>query len=170
MIKHRGSITQGKIDKAVGRHFNQPGHSVADMRICGIERVLPRGNPALRKIRESLWIDRYDCVANGANIRDWVNLLIAIFLTKIHLPTYIYSSAHKSTLYLRKWRDFLIYNFVITISWHLLYKLQLLFVLRREQKLWNRYTKYTLLKKSCCASHHFIISMPRLHYLYQMCI
>ena len=68
--EHRGSITQGKIDKAVGRHFNQPGHSVADMRICGIERVLPRGNPALRKIRESLWIDRYDCVANGANIRD----------------------------------------------------------------------------------------------------
>ena len=68
--EHRGYITQGKLDKAVGRHFNQPGHSVADMRICGIERVLPRGDPAIRKIRESLWIDRYDCIANGANIRD----------------------------------------------------------------------------------------------------
>ena len=126
-------------------------------------KVLPRGNPAL--IKRNSWkslIDRYDCVTNGANIRDWLNMLIAIFFkTKIPLPIYIYSSAH---LRLPNWFCCSIFPFF----WHLFYKHQLLFVLKREQVLRNRYTKY-ILWKSCCVSLHFIIekSYPHFEFFWQ---
>ena len=68
MEQHRGSITQKK-DNPVGNHFNKPGHSVADLLPVAIERVLPKGNHLLRKTRESYWINQYDSVTFGANIR-----------------------------------------------------------------------------------------------------
>ena len=36
----------------------------------GIERVLPKGNDALRKIRESYYINEYNATKYGANVRD----------------------------------------------------------------------------------------------------
>ena len=61
---------RNKVDNEIGNHFNLPGHSVSNMRIVGIERVLPRGEPALRKVRESYWINEYDSVTYGLNTRD----------------------------------------------------------------------------------------------------
>ena len=56
--------------ETVAEHFNLPGHSVADMRIMGIERVMS-SNPNVRKIREKIWIYRYDSVTYGGNTRDY---------------------------------------------------------------------------------------------------
>ena len=41
----------------------------AFLEVIGIERVLPRGNDTLRKVRESYWINEYDSVTFGANTR-----------------------------------------------------------------------------------------------------
>ena len=74
MAEHRGYITQ-KTNHPVGQHFNSPGHSVADLQVIGIEKVFPSRKKnsnlsELRKIRESYWINKYDCVRYGANTRD----------------------------------------------------------------------------------------------------
>ena len=44
-----------------------PGHPKSDMGMIQFERVRPANNPHVRKIREKLWIARYDAVAFGAN-------------------------------------------------------------------------------------------------------
>ena len=65
--EYRGYITQKKTDQVCGEHFNLPGHSVAEMAVIGIERVLPRGEPKIRKIRESYWINQYESCTFGNN-------------------------------------------------------------------------------------------------------
>ena len=70
--EHRGSI-RNKVDTAIGNHFNLPGHSIADLVVEGIEKVIskdPKRIEELRKIRESYWINKYDAVRYGANVRD----------------------------------------------------------------------------------------------------
>ena len=72
IAEHRHSITQKTKKKrtAIGRHFNKPGHSVADLVVEAIERVLPMKNDALRKVRESYWINVYDAARYGSNVRN----------------------------------------------------------------------------------------------------
>ena len=41
----------------------------AYLEVIGIERVLPKGNDFLRKVRESFWINEYDSITYGANTR-----------------------------------------------------------------------------------------------------
>ena len=48
---------------------NNPGHSEADMIVIAIEQVLPKEDPLLRKTRESYWINQYQSVDHGANLR-----------------------------------------------------------------------------------------------------
>ena len=67
--EHRGYVSQKK-DHPVGNHFNQKGHTIADMIPMAIEEVLPKGDRLLRERRESLWISRYDSVESGANRRN----------------------------------------------------------------------------------------------------
>ena len=62
--EHRGYITQ-KVDNEIGRHFNGPGHSVADLLPVAIEKIY--GNERIRKNRKSYWIEQYDSVSFGAN-------------------------------------------------------------------------------------------------------
>ena len=62
--EHRGSITRrtetGEIpNHAVAQHFNLPGHSVADMVVIGIERVIPTGDRKFIEAREHHWINQY---------------------------------------------------------------------------------------------------------------
>ena len=67
---HIGYIRQKKENQPIGAHFNRPGHTLADLVVEGIERVLPKGNDALRKIRESYYINEYNATKYGANVRD----------------------------------------------------------------------------------------------------
>lgn len=66
---HRGYVTQGKINQPAGEHFTKKGHTTMDMLYLPIERVLPRGDTALRESREKIWISRYDSTTYGKNTR-----------------------------------------------------------------------------------------------------
>ena len=66
LYQHRSCVTQEKLDTPAGKHFNLPGHDISDMGMLPFERVRPTNNPHVRKIREKLWIARYDAVAFGA--------------------------------------------------------------------------------------------------------
>ena len=48
---HRGYIKKKHLNQVTGEHFNLPGHSVADLEVTGIERILPRGNDMIRNFR-----------------------------------------------------------------------------------------------------------------------
>ena len=69
-LEHRGYINQKVLTHPVGKHFNEKGHSIADLVPIAIEEVLPKGDALLRKRRESLRISRYDSVMSGANTRN----------------------------------------------------------------------------------------------------
>ena len=68
--EHRGYVSQKKLDKPIGEHFNREGHKITDLVPLPIERVLPLTDNFLRKRREKLWIYRYDSASHGANTRD----------------------------------------------------------------------------------------------------
>ena len=51
VAEHRGYISRGETDKPTGAHFNQPGHSLADLRVSVIEHTRGRGSE-YRKERE----------------------------------------------------------------------------------------------------------------------
>ena len=68
--EHRGYIRQKRLNTPTGEHFNLPGHSIADMRVVGIERVLPKNNDMLRKTREAFWINQYELTTFGLNKKD----------------------------------------------------------------------------------------------------
>ena len=57
------------VKKPCGIHFSKPGHSETDMSVIAIEQVLPKEDNLLRKRRETFWINKYQSVDYGANIR-----------------------------------------------------------------------------------------------------
>ena len=74
--EHRAGIRKAYKEKDFSHkiygHFVK-GHGKnpeAYLQVTGIERVLPRGNDQLRKVRESYWINEYDSIAYGANTRE----------------------------------------------------------------------------------------------------
>lgn len=62
--EHKGYITQGKIDRPTGKHFNSTGHEARHLCITPIEHVQPGNN---RKARENAWIAKYDSINKGQN-------------------------------------------------------------------------------------------------------
>ena len=60
MIGHRSAIKKGS-QSLLHRHFNQPDHSVDDMKVQILEKVYSSDKPALstslRRIRELHWIN-----------------------------------------------------------------------------------------------------------------
>ena len=70
MRGHRGSIIQPSQENCSapkGIHFKSPGHSISDLRIIPIEHV--KDGDLRRKVRESFYIQKFDTVYNGLNIR-----------------------------------------------------------------------------------------------------
>ena len=67
LYDHVGYVNNKRLETPAGHHFNLPGHDVADMALIPIERVRPANNPFVRKVRESLWIRRYDSINFGEN-------------------------------------------------------------------------------------------------------
>ena len=67
---HQEYINQKKLNQVAGQHFNLPGHSVADLEVIGIERVLPKNNDLIRKCREAYWINKYESTVFGSNRRN----------------------------------------------------------------------------------------------------
>ena len=51
----------------VGVHFRGQGHTVCDLEIIPIEKV--RQCAVTRKVRESMYINKFDSVLSGLNVR-----------------------------------------------------------------------------------------------------
>ena len=65
LSQHRGYITR-KTQDATGRHFNLPGHTLANMNITIIERV-KSNDPIYRKEREKYHIRKFNSYHKGMN-------------------------------------------------------------------------------------------------------
>ena len=53
-------------NKASGKHFNEPGHSVNDMTVTVIEKIF-NNDPNFRKQREKMWINKFNTRYKGLN-------------------------------------------------------------------------------------------------------
>ena len=62
---HRGYVNNS-LDNATGFHFNQPGHSLADLSVTVLEQVRKSSN-AYRKEREEYFIRKFNTVERGMN-------------------------------------------------------------------------------------------------------
>ena len=71
--EHRRDARNRKKNKPCGEHFSRPGHSkkdpAVDMIVLAIEKVVPSNDTMLRQCRETLWINQYQSVDYGANLR-----------------------------------------------------------------------------------------------------
>ena len=67
--EHRRDAKNKDLTKPCGNHFSRPGHSDSDMIVIAIEQVLPKQDSLLRKTRETLWINNYQSIEHGANLR-----------------------------------------------------------------------------------------------------
>ena len=47
------------LEQSTEEHFNKPGHTMADMKISLLEKIKSQ-DPQLRKIRESLFIQKFN--------------------------------------------------------------------------------------------------------------
>ena len=72
MYQHRVSVTgtDGKtgpnLEKAVGAHFNGPGHKVSDMSVTILEKVWNK-DPMFLTVREDHWIKKMNSKHRGMN-------------------------------------------------------------------------------------------------------
>ena len=64
--EHKGYVRNNKQEKATGEHFNFPGHSLADMKVTIIEKVMSNDN-MMRKTRESHFIENLNSFYKGMN-------------------------------------------------------------------------------------------------------
>ena len=64
----RDAVNQDKT-KPCGLHFSKPGHSLEDIQAFAFEEVFRKDQPIFRKERESFWINQYQAIEHGANIR-----------------------------------------------------------------------------------------------------
>ena len=70
MCGHRGTIIQPgqqNTSAPVGCHFRSNGHSLSDLEIVPIEKVI--GDDMTRKVRQSFYIKKFMSVTNGLNVR-----------------------------------------------------------------------------------------------------
>ena len=66
MSQHRGYVNNRNLNQPTGYHFNQPGHSVSDMRITVLEKVKHK-DELYRREREKYFINKFDTFKNGMN-------------------------------------------------------------------------------------------------------
>ena len=66
LADHCGYIRNKRLDQATGYHFNQPGHSLADLTVTVLEQS-KRNNPQYRKQREEYHINRFNTYHKGIN-------------------------------------------------------------------------------------------------------
>ena len=62
----RIKLTNISKNKATGQHFNEPGHSVSDMTITVIEKLVNK-DPQYRKQREKMFINKFNTRNKGLN-------------------------------------------------------------------------------------------------------
>ena len=68
LSEHIGYIKTKKLEKSTGNHFNQPGHSVANMTALVLEKVKTE-DIFYRKERETYHIRKFYTYYRGLNLR-----------------------------------------------------------------------------------------------------
>ena len=63
---HRGYVYNQKVDYVTGQHFNQPGHSLSDLKITVIEKQ-KNEDDMYRKERERYFINKFNTFHKGMN-------------------------------------------------------------------------------------------------------
>ena len=65
---NNGLVSEKKycLEKAVGAHFNGPGHKVSDMSVTILEKVW-NTDPMYLSVREEFWINKLNCKNRGMN-------------------------------------------------------------------------------------------------------
>ena len=66
---HKSDVNTFKISKAIGEHFNLPGHKPSDMRYLPFEKVYPENDPMVLSSREDYWILKKKNLEFGINRR-----------------------------------------------------------------------------------------------------
>ena len=66
LCEHIGYINSKNMKTPTGKHFNQPGHSVSNLRITILEKI-KNLNPLYRKEREKYHIRKFNTFYNGMN-------------------------------------------------------------------------------------------------------
>ena len=64
--EHRGYVTNNKLQKATGEHFNQRGHTLADMQVTILEKIYSTDG-MVRKEREAMYIKKLNSKYKGMN-------------------------------------------------------------------------------------------------------
>ena len=67
--EHHRDATHKDETKPCGKHFSLPGHSELNVFVIAIEQTLPKDDTLLRKRRENHWINLYQSVDFGENLR-----------------------------------------------------------------------------------------------------
>ena len=70
LAEHKQYIRSSLIDKPSGYHFNQPGHTIADLSGIILEHV-KSPDPFVLRAREFLYIQKFDTYNNGLNKELW---------------------------------------------------------------------------------------------------
>ena len=63
---HRGYVLHERTDKSTGKHFNLPGHGLADLRVTVIEQTKGQSSE-YGKEQEQYFISRFDSLYGGLN-------------------------------------------------------------------------------------------------------
>ena len=64
--EHKGYITNNIYTQPTGEHFNEPGHTLSDMKVIIIEKVR-KNDTTYRKEREKFHIKQFNTYYNGLN-------------------------------------------------------------------------------------------------------
>ena len=67
--QHRSYIRKHDLTQPTGIHFERHGFNESALTVLPIEKVNPEGDHQLRKVRESLWISKYNATTQGSNRR-----------------------------------------------------------------------------------------------------
>jgi hypothetical protein len=67
--EHLGYVRNKKLNEPTGNHFNLRGHDISMMKITVLEKVWTN-SWALRRIRESMYINKFKSKYHGFNKKD----------------------------------------------------------------------------------------------------
>ena len=66
LADHRGYVNQERVNYVTGAHFNQPGHTLSDLKITILERS-KKTDSSYRKERERYFINKFNTLHKGMN-------------------------------------------------------------------------------------------------------
>ena len=95
---HQGYVRNRDLSQPTGRHFSANGHSIADMRVCIVEKVYSFDRLLIEE-RESEFIRKFNSKFKGMNVNSWIALLY-VFVMLLFVPHRYLSTLKPQILWL----------------------------------------------------------------------